>query len=38
MAVGLRSGVPLMDGAACEFVLGALLAFVVFWAGELQSR
>lgn len=38
MAVGLRPGVGLLEGAACEFVLGALLAFVALWAGRLHSR
>lgn len=37
MALGLRSGVGLLDGAACEFVLGLLLAFAVLWSGQLQS-
>ncbi|KAL4424377.1 hypothetical protein ABPG75_001678 [Micractinium tetrahymenae] len=37
MAVGLRPNVGLLAGAACEFVLGALLAFIVLWAGQLRS-
>lgn len=38
MAVGLRPDVSILEGAACEFVLGAVLAFVVLWAGQLRSR
>jgi glycerol uptake facilitator-like aquaporin len=37
MAVGLRPGVTLLEGAACEFILGSLLAFVVLLAGQLKS-
>ncbi|KAL4420859.1 hypothetical protein ABPG77_002818 [Micractinium sp. CCAP 211/92] len=37
MAEGLRPSVGLLEGAACEFVLGSLLAFVVLWAGQLRS-
>lgn len=38
MAEGLRPSVGLLEGAACEFVLGSLLAFFVLWAGQLRSR
>lgn len=37
MAVGLRPGVTLLEGVACEFILGSLLAFVVLLAGQLKS-
>jgi hypothetical protein len=36
-ALGLRPGTGLLGGAACEFVLGALLAFVVLWSAQLRS-
>lgn len=38
LAVGLRPGVDVFEGAAAEFVLGLLLAFVVLVAGDLRSR
>ncbi|KAL4859000.1 Aquaporin SIP1-1 [Chlorella vulgaris] len=37
MAVGLRPGVGLLAGAACEFTLGAILSFVVLWSGQLKN-
>jgi hypothetical protein len=37
-AIGVRAGSGLMEGAACEFVLGSLLTFVVLYAGEFKSR
>ena len=38
MAVGLRPDVDIFEGAACEFVLGLLLAFTISYSGELKSR
>ncbi|GAB4823247.1 hypothetical protein N2152v2_010293 [Parachlorella kessleri] len=38
MAVGLRPDVDVFEGAACEFVLGLLLAFTISYSGELKSR
>ena len=37
MGIGLRPGMGLLDGAACEFALGAVLAWVVLWSGTLCS-
>lgn len=37
-AVGVRPGITLLDGAACEFVLGSLLAFIVLYSGTLKNR
>lgn len=35
--MGLRPGADLLGGAACEAILGALLAFTVLFSGDLQS-
>ena len=37
LAIGLRPGVALLSGAACEAVLSALLAFAVLASGNLRS-
>jgi hypothetical protein len=37
MAIGLRPGVNMLEGATCEFVLGALLAFTVLWSSQFKS-
>jgi hypothetical protein len=38
MAVGLRPDVDIFEGAACEFVLGLLLAFIVTLSTHFKSR
>ena len=34
----MRPGYGLLDGAACEFVLGLLITFIVLVCNELKSR
>lgn len=38
LAQGVRPGYGLLDGAACEFVLGLLITFIVLVCNELKSR
>ncbi len=38
LAVGLRPDVDIFEGAACEFVLVLLLAFIVTYSTHFKSR